>query len=167
MLAMLHMCSLVMLLLFQGIDQLALSPSNVTLATNRSLSPSGSKRYGEMGVAPVLQPLRSLDIVKLESIDETNDQESDNDQESSPVGLVSDLGSSPTEPESVQESVSTKFNRSQSIDSDIFYDPVTERSPSLAAKRQSMMSDSDGLFATPTGSVTSADSTDTITETTV
>lgn len=126
-----------------------------------------------MGVAPVLQPLRSLDIVKLESIDETNDQESNNDQESdedqesSPVGQVSDLGSGPTEPESVQESASTKFNRSQSIDSDIFYDPVTERSPSLAAKRQSMMSDSDGLFATPTGSVTSADSTDTITETTV
>lgn len=114
-----------------------------------------------MGVAPVLQPLRSLDIVKLESIDETNDEES------SPVGQISDLGSGPTEPESVQESVLTKFNRSQSIDSDIFYDPVTEQSPSLAAKRHSMMSDSDGLFTTPTGSVTSADSTDTITETTV
>ena len=169
--------------------QLAVSPSDASGDDS-----SHGLREIDSTNAPVLKPIRSLHLIRLEPITEGNDQESASvdqksasvDQKSASVdqkppfvaqrsasldqkSLSVTLKSVSFDKESsaVDHKSASIITKSKSIDSDIFYDPEVDKSPSLIVKRQSVISDSDALFSTPTGSMISLDSAKAITETTV
>ncbi|XP_019855146.1 PREDICTED: voltage-dependent L-type calcium channel subunit alpha-1D-like isoform X2 [Amphimedon queenslandica] len=149
-------------------SRLAVSPSD----TSADDTSHGLREIASTDV-PVLKPIRSLHLIRLEPITEGNDQESasvdqnsaSRDQKPAPVPRKSVLFDQ--ESSALDQKSASIITKAKSVDSDIFYDPEVDRSPSLIAKRQSVISDSDALFSTPTGSMISLDSAKAITETTV
>lgn len=142
-------------------SQLAVSPSDTSVDDTSH----GLRELPSTDV-PVLKPIRSLHPIRLEPITEGNDQESGSfDRKSALVARKSILFDQ--ESSALDQKSASIITKAKSVDSDIYYDPEVDKSPSLIAKRQSVISESDALFSTPTGSMISLDSAKAITETTV